>query len=41
VLDAIRDRDPEQAHAHMAALLRDSVDDVKRALRKRGSASSI
>jgi DNA-binding FadR family transcriptional regulator len=40
VLDAIRDRDPEQAHAHMAALLRDSVDDVKRALRKRGSASS-
>jgi DNA-binding FadR family transcriptional regulator len=41
VLDAIRGRDPEQAHAHMAVLLRDSVDDVKRALRKRGNASSI
>jgi DNA-binding FadR family transcriptional regulator len=41
VLDAIRDRNPEQAHAHMAALLRDSVDDVKRALRSRGSASTI
>jgi DNA-binding FadR family transcriptional regulator len=41
VLEAIRDRNPEQAHGHMAALLRDSVDDVKRALRKRGSASTI
>jgi DNA-binding FadR family transcriptional regulator len=40
VLDAIRDRNPEQAHAQMAALLRDSVDDVKRALRSRGSAST-
>jgi DNA-binding FadR family transcriptional regulator len=40
VLDAIRDRNPDQAHTQMAALLRDSVDDVKRALRRRGSASS-
>jgi DNA-binding FadR family transcriptional regulator len=41
VLDAIRNRNPEQAHAQMAALLRDSVDDVKRALRSRGGASSV
>jgi DNA-binding GntR family transcriptional regulator len=40
VLDAIRDRNPERAHAQMAALLRDSVDDVKRALRSRGGAST-
>jgi len=33
VLDAIRDRRPEQAQAQMAALLRDSIDDVRRALR--------
>jgi GntR family galactonate operon transcriptional repressor len=33
VLDAIRDGMPEQAHARMAMLLRDSVDDVMRALR--------
>jgi DNA-binding FadR family transcriptional regulator len=41
VSEAIRDRDPEQAHAQMAALLRDSVDDVKRALRRRRNASSV
>jgi len=39
VLDAIRGRNPKQAHASMAALLRDSVDDVRRALRERGSAA--
>jgi DNA-binding FadR family transcriptional regulator len=33
VLQAIRDRDPERAHAEMAALLRDSIDDVRNALR--------
>jgi DNA-binding GntR family transcriptional regulator len=40
-LDAIRDRNPEQAHAQMATLLRDSVDDVKRALRNRGGGSPV
>jgi DNA-binding FadR family transcriptional regulator len=40
VLDAIRDRDSEQAHARMATLLRDSIDDVKQTLRKRGGAST-
>jgi len=36
VLEAIRDRKPKQAEAQMAALLRDSIDDVRRALRRRG-----
>jgi DNA-binding FadR family transcriptional regulator len=39
VLDAIRDRNPEQAHARMAALLRDSAADVRRALSGRDGAA--
>jgi len=39
--DAIRDRNPEQAHAQVAAPLRDSLDDVKQALRSRGGASTV
>ena len=34
-------RSQSRAHAQMAALLRDSVDDVKRALRSRGGASAL
>jgi len=41
VLDAIRDRNPEQAHAQVAAPLRDSLDNVKQALRSRGGASAL
>jgi len=40
-LDAIRDRNPEQAHAQVAAPLRDSLDNVKQALRSRGGASTV
>jgi DNA-binding FadR family transcriptional regulator len=38
VLEAIRDRKPDQAQARMAMLLRDSVGDVRRSLRRRSRA---
>jgi len=35
VLDAIRDAEPDRAHSRMEVLLRESIDDVRRSLRRR------